>query len=169
MPAAVADQVTAAMGQVVQYGTGRAARQPFPVYGKTGTTDDFTNAWFTGCSRAVCITVWMGYDRPYHRVGGRVVAHELHDAYGSPVYGGTVPAQIFARIFSNYRALQGPPGMVGASPYPTASAVTAHPTSAPTAAVTPTRRRPSPPPPPPSPVASETPSSTPSPTTRPLL
>ena len=46
-------------------GTARAARQDFPVYGKTGTTNDSTNAWFVGCSREgrdVCIAVWMGYD-----------------------------------------------------------------------------------------------------------
>jgi penicillin-binding protein 1A len=166
MPATIADQVTSAMGQVVQYGTGHAAQQPFPIYGKTGTTDDFTNAWFTGCSKAICITVWMGYDRPYHRVGGKIVAHELHDAYGSPVYGGTVPAQIFARIFSNYRQLQGPPALVGASPYPTAPVVTSAPSNSPAPDTTPTRHAPSPRP---SPQVSETPTANPSPTRRPLL
>ena len=141
MPATIADEVTGAMGQVVQYGTGRAAAQPFPIYGKTGTTDDFTNAWFGGCSRAICITVWMGYDRPYHRVHGQVVAHELRNAYGSPVYGGTLPAQMFARVFSNYRTLGGAPGVIGSSPYPTAAPVTTSANPSPTADATPTRRR----------------------------
>ncbi|HVT20366.1 MAG TPA: transglycosylase domain-containing protein [Mycobacteriales bacterium] len=141
MPAAIADEVTGAMGQVVQYGTGRAARQPFPVYGKTGTTDDFTNAWFSGCTKAVCITVWMGYDQPYRRVHGQVVAHELRDAYGSPVYGGTLPAQMFARIFSNYRELQGSPALIGASPYPSPPAVTATPVAPSTPDAQPTHRR----------------------------
>jgi penicillin-binding protein 1A len=165
MPAAIADEVTGAMGQVVQYGTGRAARQPFPVYGKTGTTDDFTNAWFTGCTKAVCITVWMGYDRPYRTIHGKVVAHQLRDKYGAPVYGGTVPAEIFARIFSDYRSLQGSPALVGAPPTPTAAPVTAAPTASASRTATPTHE----PQPQPSPVVTPTPSASPSQSRRPLL
>jgi penicillin-binding protein 1A len=96
MPAHVADEVTSAMQGVVDSGTGMAARQPFPVYGKTGTTDHFTDAWFTGCTRTLCITVWMGDTTP----------HELLDAAGAPVYGGTLPAKLFAQTFTDYRALQ---------------------------------------------------------------
>jgi penicillin-binding protein 1A len=96
MPAQVADEVTTAMQGVVESGTGQAARQSFPVYGKTGTTDNFTDAWFTGCTRTLCITVWMGYNKP----------HELRDSSGAPVYGGTVPADLFAATFANYLALQ---------------------------------------------------------------
>ena len=72
MPATIADEVTTAM-RAGRRSTapGHLARQPFPVYGKTGTTDDFTDAWFTGCTQTLCITVWMGYDRPYHRVKAR--------------------------------------------------------------------------------------------------
>ncbi len=165
MPASVADAVTGAMGQVVQYGTGSTARQPFPVYGKTGTTDDFTNAWFTGCTKAVCITVWMGYDRPYRTVHGKVVAHQLRDRYGAPIYGGTVPAEIFSRIFSDYRTLQGAPALVGAPPTPTSAPVTTVPTASPSATSTPSRRQQAPTPP----VVTVTPSSSPSRTRRPLL
>jgi membrane peptidoglycan carboxypeptidase len=134
MSQTVADEVTSAMEQVVSYGTGTAARQPFPVYGKTGTTDDFTNAWFTGCTRALCVTVWMGYDKPYHRVNGRIVAHELRSAYGAPVYGGTVPAEIFSRIFADYRDLQGPPTLIGAPSAPPIPTYT--PSATPTATAT---------------------------------
>ena len=119
------------------YGTGRAARQPFPIYGKTGTTDDFTNAWFTGCTHTLCITVWMGYDRPYQRVHGKYVAHELRDVYGSPVFGGTVPAEIFSRIFSDYRGLDAPAAAIGASPYPTYVPTTTSPTATATASASP--------------------------------
>jgi penicillin-binding protein 1A len=98
MPAQVADQVTAAMLRVVEYGTGHAAVQPFPVYGKTGTTDNFRDAWFTGCTHTLCITVWMGYNKP----------RELTDAAGAPVYGGTIPAHIFAQTYTDYRALTSP-------------------------------------------------------------
>jgi penicillin-binding protein 1A len=168
MPAAIADQVTGAMGQVVQYGTGRAARQPFPVYGKTGTTDDFTNAWFSGCSKAICITVWMGYDRPYHRVNGRIVAHELRTAYGAPVYGGTLPAQMFARTLSNYRSLGGAPALIGSSPYPTAPAYTPSPRSTSTPTSTPTHRRDERPPTP-TPVDTTAPTPSDTATSKPLL
>jgi membrane peptidoglycan carboxypeptidase len=96
MPARIADEVTSAMQGVVDSGTGQAARQPFPVYGKTGTTDNFTDAWFTGCTRTVCITIWMGDTNP----------RELRDAAGNPVYGGTTPAKLFAQTFADYRGLQ---------------------------------------------------------------
>jgi penicillin-binding protein 1A len=96
MPARIANEVTSAMQGVVDSGTGQAARQPFPVYGKTGTTDNFTDAWFTGCTRTLCITIWMGDTTP----------HPLHDASGAPVYGGTIPAKLFAHTFTDYLALQ---------------------------------------------------------------
>jgi membrane peptidoglycan carboxypeptidase len=131
MSATIADEVTTVMGDVVSYGTGTAARQPFPIYGKTGTTDDYTNAWFTGCTRAVCITVWMGYDKPYKKIHGTYVAHELRDAYGAPVFGGTVPAEIFSRIFTDYHELDAPPAAIGASPYPTYVPTTTSPTASP--------------------------------------
>ncbi|HWB66679.1 MAG TPA: transglycosylase domain-containing protein [Mycobacteriales bacterium] len=103
MPAQIAGEVTSAMQGVVDHGTGVAARQPFPVYGKTGTTDNFTDAWFTGCTHTLCITVWLGYDKPYLHHGK--VPHSLRTSTGAPVYGGTLPAQLFARTYSNYRSL----------------------------------------------------------------
>lgn len=105
MPAAVADQVVSAMAGVVQRGTGTAAAQPFPVYGKTGTTNNETDAWFTGCTPNLCITVWIGYNVPT----------PMLDVEGAaPVYGGTLPAEIFARTWQNYRALSGPAANVAA-------------------------------------------------------
>jgi penicillin-binding protein 1A len=35
---------------------------PFPVAGKTGTTNDFTDAWFIGFSPTVTCGVWVGFD-----------------------------------------------------------------------------------------------------------
>jgi membrane peptidoglycan carboxypeptidase len=135
IPAKIADEVTQAMQGVVDYGTGVAARQPFPVYGKTGTTDDFTNAWFTGCTRTLCITVWMGYDKPYLHQGGHIVAHELKDSAGVPVYGGTVPAKLFATTLGDYRNLLSPsPTPVATSAYTPPPVTVSHtPTARPTA------------------------------------
>src|SRR4051794_2670101 len=112
----VADEVTDVMADVVDHGTGTAARQPFPVYGKTGTTDHFLNAWFTGCTPTLCISVWMGYDQEYLRHG--TVPHSMKNVEGKgEVFGGKLPAEIFAKTFSNYRALQAR----RASPNPSAS------------------------------------------------
>ena len=48
---------------VVHSGTGAAASQlNHPLGGKTGTTSDFTNAWFIGFSPSVTCGVWVGYD-----------------------------------------------------------------------------------------------------------
>ena len=49
--------------QVTKTGTGAAAAElHHPVGGKTGTTSDFTDAWFLGFSPSVTCGVWMGYD-----------------------------------------------------------------------------------------------------------
>jgi penicillin-binding protein 1A len=52
---------------VVDWGTGSAARGlgvRFPVGGKTGTTDDFKDAWFVGFSSELVAAVWVGFDKP---------------------------------------------------------------------------------------------------------
>jgi len=48
---------------VVQHGTGQAAAQlNHPLGGKTGTTSDYTDAWFLGFSPSVTCGVWVGFD-----------------------------------------------------------------------------------------------------------
>src|SRR5258708_4932773 len=55
--------MTEMLREVVLRGTGvAAAKMPFPVAGKTGTTNDFTDAWFVGFSPSVTCGVWMGFD-----------------------------------------------------------------------------------------------------------
>jgi penicillin-binding protein 1A len=55
--------VTAMLREVVQHGTAVAARNmQIPIAGKTGTTNDFTDAWFIGFSPSTTCGVWMGYD-----------------------------------------------------------------------------------------------------------
>jgi len=55
--------MTSMLREVVLHGTGvAAARLPFPVAGKTGTTNDFTDAWFVGFSPTMTCGVWVGYD-----------------------------------------------------------------------------------------------------------
>src|ERR1700677_2891223 len=55
--------MTSMLREVVLHGTGVAAAQlPFPVAGKTGTTNDFTDAWFVGFSPTMTCGVWVGFD-----------------------------------------------------------------------------------------------------------
>jgi penicillin-binding protein 1A len=55
--------MTSMLQGVVQHGTAIAASKlPFPTAGKTGTTNDFTDAWFVGFSPIMTCGVWVGYD-----------------------------------------------------------------------------------------------------------
>ena len=55
--------MTAMLREVVLHGTGiAAAKMPYPLAGKTGTTNDFTDAWFVGFSPTLTCGVWIGYD-----------------------------------------------------------------------------------------------------------
>ena len=52
------------MKGVIRNGTARAAsRMPYSLAGKTGTTDDFKDAWFVGFSPNLLCLVWVGYDK----------------------------------------------------------------------------------------------------------
>ena len=55
--------MTSMLRDVVLHGTGVAAtRLKYPVAGKTGTTNDFTDAWFIGFSPSMTCGVWVGFD-----------------------------------------------------------------------------------------------------------
>lgn len=74
---ATAFQMVSMLEDVMDRGTGASARNlgvRFPVGGKTGTTDDFKDAWFVGFSSSVVAGVWVGFDQP------RTIAR---DGYGS--------------------------------------------------------------------------------------
>jgi penicillin-binding protein 1A len=63
----VAYQMVSMLADVVDVGTGAAARSlgvRFPAAGKTGTTDDFKDAWFVGFSSTLVAGVWVGFDKP---------------------------------------------------------------------------------------------------------
>ena len=62
----VAYLLTSLMESVVNEGTGTAVRGAGfsgAAAGKTGTTDDYSDAWFIGYTPALCCGVWVGYDR----------------------------------------------------------------------------------------------------------
>lgn len=61
--ARVAWLTTSMLRSVVERGTGRAAKKlPFQVAGKTGSTNQVRDAWFTGYSSTLAASVWVGYD-----------------------------------------------------------------------------------------------------------
>jgi penicillin-binding protein 1A len=56
--------MTSLLRGVVQRGTAaRVASLNWPIGGKTGTTDDYTDAWFIGFDPDITIGVWIGYDQ----------------------------------------------------------------------------------------------------------
>jgi len=63
----IAFQMVSMLSDVVEVGTGAAVRSlgvRFPVAGKTGTTDEFKDAWFVGFSSSIVVGVWVGFDKP---------------------------------------------------------------------------------------------------------
>ena len=80
----VADSVAGLLRLVVSEGTGTAANLGrWPVFGKTGTTNDSADVWFSGCTRQICAATWVGH--PAARIpmpgayGGTVAAPIWHD------------------------------------------------------------------------------------------
>jgi penicillin-binding protein 1A len=88
----VAYTVTKILEQNVQYGTGTAANYGHPAAGKTGTTEEHSDAWFAGYTPRLQTTVWVGYPR------GKVPMTNVH---GISVSGGTFPAQIWRLFMSS--------------------------------------------------------------------
>jgi membrane carboxypeptidase/penicillin-binding protein len=63
----VAYQMVTMLQDVVDRGTGASARSlgvRGAVGGKTGTTNDYRDAWFVGFSSSVVVGVWVGFDQP---------------------------------------------------------------------------------------------------------
>jgi penicillin-binding protein 1A len=76
-------QMTRLMMATVDHGTGKAARlEDRPTAGKTGTTQDFHDAWFVGFTADLVTAVWIGNDNNAPMVkatGGTLPAHIFHD------------------------------------------------------------------------------------------
>ena len=84
-----------AMRSVIANGTGRAASiGNLPIIGKTGTTDNYTNAWFVGNYSNLTSTIWVGY------LKGQIPMKNINGF--SNVAGGTIPANIFTNSLSKY-------------------------------------------------------------------
>jgi penicillin-binding protein 1A len=90
----VADEVTYALQAVTQKGTGTgAALFDRPIAGKTGTAENYVDAWFCGYVPQLATCVWVGY--PHREL-------PMNDVEGyAPVYGGTIPASIWHDFMSS--------------------------------------------------------------------
>jgi len=100
---AAAFVTTQMLKDVLTYGTAKNLRKfslIHPCAGKTGTTDDFRDAWFIGYTPQMVTGVWVGYDQP--RPGGRGFT------------GGVVAAPIWERFMN--RALASSPAVDFAKP-----------------------------------------------------
>ena len=88
IPDWVADEVTEILEDNIDQGTGTGAGIFFdrPAAGKTGTTDDHTDAWFCGYTPTISTTVWVGY--PQAQI-------PMENVHGISVAGGTFPATIW--------------------------------------------------------------------------
>ena len=64
--------VTSLLESVVKEGTGKGALGlGKPVAGKTGTTNNYVDAWFMGYAPSIVTGVWVGYDNPKASLGDR--------------------------------------------------------------------------------------------------
>jgi 1A family penicillin-binding protein len=103
IPPETAYIVTQMLMDVLRYGTGKTIAgfsQERPAAGKTGTTDDYRDAWFIGYTPQLMAGVWVGYDKP--RPGGKGFT------------GGAICAPLWARFMEG--ALKNKPVMDFARP-----------------------------------------------------
>ncbi len=89
----VAAELTDALQGVVQHGTGTAAALGSrPVAGKTGTAENFQDAWFCGYVPQLATCVWVGYPR------GEIPLLNVEGF--AQVFGGSLPAEIWHDFMS---------------------------------------------------------------------
>ncbi len=95
IPDGVAYQVTRILEQNMLSGTGTGAYFGRPAAGKTGTTDDHTDAWFVGYTPQLATAVWVGYPS---------ATIEMTNVHGISVSGGSFPATIWNLFMSRVLA-----------------------------------------------------------------
>ncbi len=95
---AVAYLTTDILKGVIKRGTGTAAAIGRPAAGKTGTTQQYRDAWFVGYTPHLATAVWMGYPE---------AQTAMTSVHGIPVTGGSFPAQMWAKFMR--AALSGKP------------------------------------------------------------
>jgi penicillin-binding protein 1A len=99
LPAGVAAETTRVLQSVLTAGTAKSANlgAGVPQWGKTGTTENYGDAWFVGSSGSLTVAVWVGYP-------DRLKPMET-EWRGEPVSGGTYPAAIWKQFMLGNMAL----------------------------------------------------------------
>jgi penicillin-binding protein 1A len=100
-------QIVDMLQGVVDRGSGAVIRRvgfTLPAAGKTGTTNRYMDAWFTGFTPTLCTSVWVGFDRE----------RPLRDQNGAGITGGRGAAPIWARFMK--QAMEGEPTRAFATP-----------------------------------------------------
>ena len=93
--------LTSILAGVVRQGTGTHAALPGrETAGKTGTTENYGDAWFVGYTPQLATAVWVGYPKELRPM--------LTEYHGDPVAGGTFPADIW-RTFTGAALAKTPP------------------------------------------------------------
>jgi len=96
IPAAVAYLATDILKGVIAGGTGTRAKIGRPAAGKTGTTQEYRDAWFVGYTPDLVASVWVGFTD---------AQREMTSVHGRRVTGGSFPAEIWAAFMKE--ALKG--------------------------------------------------------------
>jgi penicillin-binding protein 1A len=134
--------VSDVLAQVIERGTGTAAQLDRPAAGKTGTTDEYANAWFAGYTSQLAAAVWVGVPTanvPMHGINGV-----------ADVAGGTIPAAIWHDVMTAASAglpAEPLPPLLPLPPGTQAAAAPAGSASPPSSATQPSAPQPSAPPP----------------------
>jgi penicillin-binding protein 1A len=103
-PEKVGQMAKEMLSLVVTSGTGEAAQVGDEViWGKTGTTENYGDAWFVGSNEQLTVAVWVGY-------ADKLQPMEYEYA-GSPVAGGTYPAVIFSDFMGAWLELRDARGL----------------------------------------------------------
>jgi penicillin-binding protein 1A len=97
-PSEVAGEAKALLEGVVLSGTGENAQLGEFAAGKTGTTENYGDAWFVGFNKELTVAVWVGYP-------DRLQQMETEYA-GGPVAGGTFPADIWHDFMTSWIAIR---------------------------------------------------------------
>jgi penicillin-binding protein 1A len=94
LPEPVAYEVTKLLQDNITEGTGTAAYTGCAGQaGKTGTTDEYTDAWFAGYQPNLATAVWVGYPESNDI--------SMTSVHGTTVFGGTFPAEIWHSLYTN--------------------------------------------------------------------
>jgi penicillin-binding protein 1A len=119
LDADVADTLTSILEQVISRGTGRNAQLDRPAAGKTGTAQEWRDAWFAGYTPELASAVWVGFPRA--QISMEPPTTRIR------VTGGSYPAEIWQRYM--LAALAGQPAVTFHPPPTTTTTTTATPSS----------------------------------------